>query len=65
MTLMVCGKHISSTKKLLDFDLETLLAKVIASAAAVASSNNEAFEISKPVRSLTIVWKFIRASNLP
>ena len=35
--------------------LETLLANVIASAAAVASSSMEAFEIAKPVRSETIV----------
>ena len=37
----------------------------MASAAAVASSSIDAFAISKPVRSATIVWKFRRASSLP
>jgi hypothetical protein len=37
----------------------------IASAAAVASSNKEALEISIWVRSITMVWKFKRASKRP
>ena len=38
---------------------------VIASAAAVPSSNNDALAKSIEVKSLTIVWKFKSASNLP
>ena len=37
----------------------------IASAAAVPSSRSEAFAISSPVRSTTIVWKFNSASSRP
>ena len=37
----------------------------IASAAAVASSSRDAFAISRPVRSLIMVWKFSSASSLP
>ena len=37
----------------------------MASAAAVASSSNDAFDRSKPVISLTIVWKFSNASSRP
>ena len=38
---------------------------VIASAAAVASSSSDAFAMSIPVRSLTIVWKFSSDSSRP
>ena len=38
---------------------------VMASAAAVLSSNKEAFAISIAVRSITVVWKFNSASSLP
>ena len=44
---------------------EALRAKVIASAAAVPSSNIEALEISNAVNSHTIVWKAKRASSRP
>ena len=37
----------------------------IASAAAVASSSNDAFARSMPVRSATIVWKSSSASRRP
>ena len=37
----------------------------MASAAAVASSSSEAFAISMPVRSVTMVWKFSSASRRP
>ncbi len=37
----------------------------IASAAAVASSSNEALAISMPVSSLIMVWKFSSASSRP
>ena len=64
-TLMVWEKQFLSTKKILDFDFEIRLHKVIASAAAVASSSKEALEISRSVRSVTMVWKLINASSLP
>jgi hypothetical protein len=37
----------------------------IASAAAVASSSNDALAMSRPVRSATIVWKLSSASSRP
>ena len=37
----------------------------MASAAAVASSNNDALAISIPVKSIIMVWKFKSASNRP
>ena len=40
-------------------------ASVIASAAAVASSSIEALAMAMPVRSVTMVWKFSRASMRP
>ena len=64
-TLMVWEKQFLSTKKILDFDFEIRLHKVIASAAAVASSSKEALEISRSVRSVTMVWKLSNASSLP
>ncbi|CFR75674.1 Uncharacterised protein [Mycobacterium tuberculosis] len=39
--------------------------KVMASAAAVPSSSIDAFAISRPVRSVTRVWKFSKASSRP
>ena len=54
-TLIVCSKQFSSTKKVSDLFLASLFAKVIASAAAVASSSNEAFAISIPVNSVMVV----------
>jgi hypothetical protein len=41
------------------------LQKVMASAAAVASSSSEALAIGRPVRSLIRVWKFSSASRRP
>ncbi len=37
----------------------------MASAAAVASSSIEALAVTRPVRSLTTVWKFSSASSRP
>ena len=37
----------------------------MASAAAVPSSSSDAFAISRPVRSMTAVWKFRSASSRP
>ena len=44
---------------------QTLLASVIDSAAAVASSSIEALATSRPVKSVTTVWKANIASNRP
>ena len=38
---------------------------VTASATAVLSSSSEAFAVSSPVRSVTMVWKFRSASSRP
>ncbi len=56
ITARVCGCSASSAKNtwLLDFDCRC--ASAMASAAAVASSSSEAFAISSPVRSATMVW---------
>ena len=64
-TSSVCGCTASWTKNTLDFDLPARRARVIASAAAVASSSSEALAISIPVRSATMVWKLISASMRP
>ena len=64
-TFTVCGLMSSETIKVDLFPLRILQAILIDSAAAVASSRRDAFEISIPVRSQTIVWKFKSASNLP
>jgi len=40
-------------------------ARVIASAAALASSSSEAPASGSPVRSATMVWKMTSASSLP
>ena len=65
-TAIVCGWHARETKNARTEGCFRR-AKHIAmpSAAAVASSSNEAFAISSPVRSVTIVWKFSSASSRP
>ena len=55
ITEIVCLKLLLCTKNLFDFDFETLLASIIASAAAVGSSSNEALEISMEVKSEIMV----------
>src|SRR3546814_10183835 len=62
-TSSVCGCMLFETKNTLDFDRDERLARVIASAAAVASSSSEALAISMPVRSATMVWKLIRSEE--
>jgi len=67
---MVCGNTKSETKNLLIPAFfwarsRTAKSRLIASAAAVLSSNREAFAISIPVKSMTIVWKFSSASRRP
>ena len=48
MTEMVCGCRFSLTKNALAFDLATRCAMAMASAAAVASSSNEALATGRP-----------------
>ena len=62
---MFCGWQFRSTKNLLASDFEQRKAIAIASAHAVASSSNDAFATSKPVKSQTSVWKISRTSSLP
>src|SRR5882724_10963052 len=64
-TASVCGCTSRSTKN--DFVLVCAArsASAIASAAAVASSSNEALAISRPVRSRIMVWKLNKASSRP
>ncbi len=64
-TAIVCGWQSAATKKRFDLLLHERLASVIASAAAVPSSSNEALAISIAVRSQTMVWKFSSASIRP
>ena len=68
-TSSVCGSTSSATKKVEPAvplpGWPTRSARVIASAAAVASSSIEAPAIAMPVRSVTIVWKLTRASSRP
>ncbi|CAH1438651.1 unnamed protein product [Lactuca virosa] len=44
---------------------QMLLHIAMASAAVVPSSSNEAFDMGKPVRSVTMVWKLSMDSSLP
>ena len=69
-TSMVCKKAVSAIKNLFfpsftSFREREFQNIIIASAAEVASSNKDAFAISIPVNSKTIVWKFNNASNRP
>ena len=65
---IVCGWQASETKKVRCSEAPPSLSRwhiIMASAAAVPSSSMEAFAISSPVRSQTIVWKLRRASRRP
>ena len=67
-TAIVCGKQLAATTKRFAVPgrrARMRCAKVIASAAAVASSSSDAFATSMPVRSSTRVWKFSSASRRP
>lgn len=55
----------ASTAKTFESLFEVRRIKVIASAAAVDSSSKDALATSSPVKSVTIVWKLIRASKRP
>ena len=61
----VCGWVSPETRKVFDFDFAERFARVMPSAAAVASSSREALAISMPVRSAHMVWKLISASMRP
>ena len=64
---MVCGWQSASTRNTASalLPLAARLARVMASAAAVASSRSEALARLIPVRSAIIVWKFKSASRRP
>jgi hypothetical protein len=64
-TAMVWGWHSASTKNAAPECLVARRVRVMASAAAVPSSSIEALAMSRPVRSVTIVWKLRRASSRP
>ncbi|MNF35436.1 hypothetical protein D3C84_163050 [compost metagenome] len=65
-TSRVCGWQCTEAKKaLLALFFDRRLQKVMASAAAVASSSKEALAIDRPVRSMIRVWKFSSASRRP
>ncbi|MNT86579.1 hypothetical protein D3C72_2268820 [compost metagenome] len=65
-TSRVCGWQCWEAKKaLLPLFFDRRLQKVMASAAAVPSSSIEALATGRPLRSLTRVWKFSRASRRP
>ena len=65
---IVCGWHFSETKNVRWAEASPSLSRwhiIIASAAAVPSSSIEALAISRPVISVTSVWKFSSASSRP
>ena len=64
-TSMTCGWQSASTKNVSPGTLDRRRARVIASAAAVASSSSDALAMSIPVSSATTVWKFNNASRRP
>ncbi|CAM3863362.1 hypothetical protein TSST111916_11100 [Tsukamurella strandjordii] len=65
ITARVCGKTSRSTTSRGLLDLPARRSRVMASAAAVASSSMELLAISMPVRSETMVWKLSSASRRP
>ena len=64
-TAMVWGWHRSDTKKRLRSPFTLPARRLMASAAAVPSSRREALPMSRPVRSMHMVWKFSSASRRP
>ena len=62
---MVCGMQSRSTTTRVAGPATRRCMRVTASATAVASSSSEALAVSRPVRSLTMVWKFKSASRRP
>ncbi len=64
-TANVCGDVSASTTNRAERARPARRSRVIASAAAVASSSMEALATGRPVRSQIIVWKLSSASNRP
>ncbi len=62
---LVCGKASASTTNTFEVDFEARRASSMPSATAEDSSSIEAFAVSSPVRSETMVWKLISASSRP
>ena len=56
--------RLTETRNLSFFCLERAVHMVMASAAAVASSNRDELDMGMPVRSHTMVWKFSKDSSL-
>ena len=65
ITWIVWGWQSASTKNAEADDLVDLRAIAMASAAAVPSSSIDAFAMSSPQRSATMVWKLTIASSRP
>ncbi len=63
-TARVCGRQPESARKIRPLPRARLL-RVIASAAAIASSSIDAPATGSAVRSSIIVWKFSSASSRP
>ena len=61
----VCGKASASTMKRGLFDFDPRRASSMPSTTAVPSSSIDAFAVSSPVRSVTMVWKLMSASRRP
>jgi hypothetical protein len=61
----VCGKASLSTMKTRSSTLEARRASIMPSTTAVPSSSIEALAVSRPVRSVIIVWKLMSASRRP
>ena len=64
-TSSVCGSVSASTTNRALFAFPARRSRVIASAAAVASSSSDAPATGSPVRSATVVWKVSNASSRP
>ena len=62
---LVCGSASASTTNVWDAALDPRRASSIPSATAEDSSSMDAFAVSRPVRSDTMVWKLISASRRP
>lgn len=60
----LCQKKLTETRNFGFLPRAMALHMVMASAAAVASSNKDALDIGIPVRSHTIVWKVSSVSSL-
>ena len=64
-TAFVCGSASASTANTFEADFEARRATSMPSTTAVGSSSIDALAVASPVRSVTIVWKLMRASSRP